>query len=540
MRTMEVLIRLCLLCVLPVAGWSAGTDDAPRSGKARAADELFDGTNVVQIQIDIPRAGMVVLRGSGWGNRQDRPEAKATVREGNTVYTNVSIHLKGAAGSFRSIDDNPALTLNFEEYAPDQAFHGLRKISLNNSVQDRSFLCEKICRELFHAAGVPVPRAAYAVVQLNGRNLGLRVLIEGYNKQFLKRYFKNPTGNLYDGGFVQDINSSLDLNSGDKPQDHTRLRALVSAASDSDPNRRWLRLQETLDMDRFLAFVAMEVMLCHWDGYAMNRNNWRLYHDLDSNKMVFMPHGLDQMFGVDRSSPESPIFPSMQGMVARAVLGNPQGRRLYLAKLCQLYTNVFQVDSILKRVDELNAMIRPVLTTSNPQAAAYHTQQAQRLKSRISQRDDSLKRQLEAYNNPPQFAANGAMQLKGWKFQVRSGSPLFRDPQGQDSNCLYIGANGNTVASWRMRLLLEPGTYRFEGKIRTRDVRADGEGTGAELRISRGSVPEGLTGTSPWRDYIYPFLVQDNGAAVEFVCELSATKGEVWFDASSLRVVRVR
>lgn len=543
MRNIGIVIGF-YLAYLSVAcgGWAAEADDIPRGAKARAADELFSGTNVLQMAIEIPRAGMALLRGSGWGNRQERPEARATVREGNTVYTNVAIHLKGAAGSFRSIDDNPAFTLNFEELAPGQMFHGLRKISLNNSVQDRSFLSEKICRELFEAAGVPVPRAAYAVVSLNGRNLGLRVLLEGYNKQFLKRYFKNPTGNLYDGGFVQDINSSLDLNSGDKPQDHSRLRALVSAVSDQDPARKWARLEEALDMNRFLAFVAMEIIQAHWDGYAMNRNNWRIYHDVDSNKMVFMPHGLDQMFGVERISPECPILPSMQGMVARAVLGNPQGRRRYLDKLAQLSTNVFQVEAVLQRIDELNSMIRPALIKANPQMANYHAQQVQRLKNRISQRADSLQRQLETYANPPQLSANGSLSLTGWKSQVRSGSPSFRDPQGQGGNVLYIRANGDTAASWRTRVLLDPGTYRFEGKIRTRDVRLiSGSGmVGAGLRISRGSIPQGLTGTVAWRDFVYPFLVQDGGSSVEFVCELNASKGEVWFDTGSLKIVRVR
>ena len=73
-------------------------------------------------------------------NGQDRPRVKAIVREGGVIYTNVEVHLKGSAGSFRSVDDNPGLTLNFEKSAPGQTFHGYRKISLNNSVQDKSFL----------------------------------------------------------------------------------------------------------------------------------------------------------------------------------------------------------------------------------------------------------------------------------------------------------------------------------------------------------------------------------------------------------------
>ena len=119
-------------------------------------------------------------------SQTERPSVRATVREGELVWTNVSLHLKGAAGSFRSVDDKPALTLNFDKFPDGQRFHGLQKISLNNSVQDASYVHEKICRDLFRAAGMPVPRTDYATVELNGRRLGLFVLVEGWNKQFLR------------------------------------------------------------------------------------------------------------------------------------------------------------------------------------------------------------------------------------------------------------------------------------------------------------------------------------------------------------------
>ena len=361
------------------------------------AGDIFKSAVVPRIQVFISGAGMSALRVSGWGNGQQRPTVKATVREGGRVYTNVAVHLKGSMGSFRPIDDNPALTLNFSKFASGQTFHGLHKLSLNNSIQDHSFLSEVICRELFEAAGVPVPRAAHATLALNGRYLGLRVLLEGASKQFVKRYFNDAKGNLYDGGFCQDITGALAVNSGDQPEVHSGLRALVSALREPDPAKRWSRLNQTLDMDRFISFLAMEILQCHWDGYAMNRNNWRIFHDMGANRMVFIPHGLDQMFGVKRANPDYPILPlPMQGWVARTVVGNPEGRRLYLERLAQLYRQVFDVDAILVRVDALAAVIRPVIARTNPQAALRHDESVRRLKERIVQRGQSLKAQLRS------------------------------------------------------------------------------------------------------------------------------------------------
>jgi spore coat protein CotH len=113
--------------------------------------------------------------------------------KGKPLYTNVAVHLKGSF-SFQPIDGKPSLTLNFDRFAPGQRFHGLTKIHLNSSLQDPSYLCEALARELFNDAGVPTPRAGHALVNLNGRQLGLFVLIEGVNKQFLKRHFKSANG----------------------------------------------------------------------------------------------------------------------------------------------------------------------------------------------------------------------------------------------------------------------------------------------------------------------------------------------------------
>lgn len=58
------------------------------------------------------------------------------------TYHEVGVKLKGAAGSFRSVDDRPAMTLNFGKATEDQRVFGLRRLHLNNSVQDESRMNE--------------------------------------------------------------------------------------------------------------------------------------------------------------------------------------------------------------------------------------------------------------------------------------------------------------------------------------------------------------------------------------------------------------
>src|SRR6185503_5662817 len=158
----------------------------------------------------------------------------------------------------------------------------------------------------------------------------------------LRRHFTNAKGNLYDGGFIREITDPLEKDSGEDVPHHSDLKQLAAAASESDAEKRWARLEELLDMDCMLSFMALEMMTWHWDGYAMKHNNYRVYHEPSSDKMYLLPHGMDQMFW----APDGGIFPmtSEQGLLARAILVTPQGRKLYREQVGLLLTNHFKVE----------------------------------------------------------------------------------------------------------------------------------------------------------------------------------------------------
>jgi hypothetical protein len=357
---------------------------ADKKDKAKAlaeADDLFSGTNIPSLSIEISGDGMRRLR------RNPREYVPATLKEGAVTYTNVAIHLKGGPGSFRPVDDTPAFTLNFDHFADGQRFHGLKKMHLNNSVQDPSYLSERTSRQLFEAAGVPVPRAANAMLTFNGTQMGMYVLLEGVDKQFLHRYFKDVSGNVYDGHSGSDVVHPPRVNSGDDPTNHKRLRALARAAQMPDLDDRWEAMKKNLDVDRFISFVAVEIIVCHWDGYSLNRNNFRMYDDHDADKIVFLPHGMDQTF----QRQNSPILPPMQGLVSRSLLEIPEARALYRQRVTQLLTNVFDVDAITNRVRTVSKCIDAELEKFDPQEAAEHKRRASQFCRRIRQRVNEVR-----------------------------------------------------------------------------------------------------------------------------------------------------
>ncbi len=254
--------------------------------------DLFTNGSVRQIQIEIAPLGMESLR------KDPREFVHATLTEQGLVFDDVAIHLKGSIGSFREVDDKPDLTLDFNRFNTRQKFHSLRRIHLNNSVEDPSYCNEMLGSELFRAAGIPAPRVAHAVVTLNGRRLGLYVLKEGFTEDFLGCYYKTIGGNLYEPADGHDVNQHLKRNSIVAPrQDRAALESLADATLETDLAKRWPRLEKTLEVDQFVDFMAMEVMVGHRDGYCLARNNYRVYENVESGKIVFFPHGMDQLFG---------------------------------------------------------------------------------------------------------------------------------------------------------------------------------------------------------------------------------------------------
>jgi spore coat protein CotH len=278
-----------------------------------------------------------------------------------------------------------------DKFAKGQVFHGLDKFHLANSVQDPSYLSELICGELFRAAGVPASRVCHAVVTINGRRRGLYYVKEGYDKFFRKRHFENPRGNLYDGGFLRDLDQPLQLLSGKEDvKNHADLKALVAAARERDPQQRYQKMERLLDMDRFVTYLALEVITWDWDGYPMNRNNYRIYHEPKRDKIIFIPSGMDQMFG----DPNGPALPGFQGFVARALVETPQGRERYFARMAEILNTVYRPDALVKRLDALQAQVQPVLASIDAGAGRGYPAQVNRLRQAIRQRAVSLEGQL--------------------------------------------------------------------------------------------------------------------------------------------------
>jgi len=500
---------------------------------------LFTNSVVPTLRIEASPEAMRTLRAyhQVWGQpRPERVDVRVTVRDGDRVFTNVAMHLKGSF-TFQPIDDKPSLTLNFDKFSAGQRYRGYDKIHLNNSVQDPSYLCEALASEVFNQAGVPAPRVGHARVTLNGRELGPYVAIEGSNKRFLKRHFNSVKGNLYDGGSGGDITKKLKADSGEHPEDRSDLERLVAATRVREAGERFAQLERTLDLDRFLTFAALEVLFQHWDGYCMGPNNFRVFHDLDHDRMVFMPHGMDQALGVGRS-PATSIQPHWNGVVAKGLFGTGEGRRRYLERLGTLFTNQFRPNALVARVDQMAGQLRPQLTPGFIEGFRFRAA-VDDLKERIRRRAVQVQEQLDHPEQPLSFGAEGIVSLSGWRFRAatarRAEGRRVRE-EGRDLLEVKVG-EANSSGSWRTIVLLDPGHYEFTGLGRALGVAPGATNSGVLLRTSGDRTPPKPSVAAEWSPLRYEFEVQGR-MNLELICEFRGSEGSGTFDGGTLKLRR--
>lgn len=257
---------------------------------------LFNPFQVVEIRLTLPSssvealwvdprtyvAGSFALQGAGYD-------------EGPIP---VGLRIKGKLGSFRTLDRKSAFKVKFNFADDDERYHGLKKLTLNNMVQDPSMIHEALAYRIFAAFGVPCPRVGYAQLFVNDEPYGLYLILEPYDKITLSRHFPS-TQHLYEGEYgediVPDMVADFEVDDGD-PTDISDLAFFAESVSNEIPDDQWLSaLAAVADVPELLAMWAVEQYIGHWDGYAPTINNYYLNSD-DDGLFAMLPNGVDQTF----------------------------------------------------------------------------------------------------------------------------------------------------------------------------------------------------------------------------------------------------
>ena len=490
-------------------------------------DALFAGF-IPKLELTISRENLDKLA------KNPRDYVTLTINEpGGVLLEKCSLKLKGSAGSFRQItEDRPGFSIRTAKSKKGQEYRGLSKFQLNNCAQDGTMLLEMVAGEMARRSGVPASRCTHAYVVLNGKPLGTYVLKEGFNTEFLSYFFKDTKGHLYDGAFCNEIDGPIEVDQGD-PDDKVRLTELIGATKEKSPALRLARMERILDVDAYFRHLALEQILCHWDGYSFNRNNYRFYEDPSSGKFHFMLHGMDQVFGDDRWY----VFRPPSALVPNALLGDRAMRERYRTQFFAVYEKNFQSYDWPKRILELAANSKAKLTPFDAQEAKRFDQRGRDASERVKNRLAAIRIQLEDSAQLRSIGGKVALGKYAWERNADEKEADERDFDGR--NCFHVKAGLKKGGDFRLPLATGPGRYRLTGMVKTSSITAgkDESDKGLRLRISGLNGVPALTGTNSWRTMSVEFSVAE--ADPVLVLELRAAAGQAWFDRNSLTLTRI-
>jgi hypothetical protein len=280
---------------------------------------------------------------------------------------NIGVKLKGH-GTGREITAKASFSIKFDEFVPEQKLHGLKKLTVNNSVTQDAFPSRVLGYEIWRRAGVPAPRTAYARVTFNGEYFGLYVIEEAYSKQFLKQNFADASGNLYEGekenGWGVEITDvdNMDLETNEEANDRSELIALRQIVLNSPDATLLADISAVLNVDELITYWAVERLTYHWDGYGTVRDgdpdccsphNYSVYND-PAGGLVFMPRGADTLFRQDDADVGLP--PRPKAVMGLRLYNLPEVRGLLAARMDELLNEIWDPGALIGYLDPYAAL----------------------------------------------------------------------------------------------------------------------------------------------------------------------------------------
>ena len=219
------------------------------------------------------------------------------------TLSNVGLRTKGnnTLTSVASSDsDRYSFKIDFDYFNDGENYYGLKKLNLNNNYGDASYMREYICYRIMGEMGILVPATSYTHITINGEEWGLYLAVEPIDEVFLERTFGDSAGDLYkpDGtgadlvyrGDDMSEYPGLVLKTNEETSDGSAILDLMKALESGEG------LEDVLDVDEVLRYLAANVALANYDSYLGNTtHNYYLYEQ--DGRFTIVPWDYNYSFG---------------------------------------------------------------------------------------------------------------------------------------------------------------------------------------------------------------------------------------------------
>ena len=322
----------------------------PAISSEAAKEDVFNPAVIGEIWLDIPGSSWTPIDDEALTACEPHPRSyyPGAVKIGATDFPGSGVRIKGGCGSSRTLDEKAALKANLSWDDPavpgcpaSRKYKGIKKITLNNQVEDASYTHERIGYDFFQKLGIPVPRVAPMSVHVNDQPWGLYLHVETIDRRFLKRHFDSKHGMLYEADYGCDIGeescfeAKFDTDACDDPPvgdptDMTPIQGLNTRLAQIPSDNFYPAIDQVIDFNAYLTTWAAAAIMGYWDGYPNDPNNYRIYHDPSDDRWTLIPTGIDQLFEQD-VDPFDPV-----GMLSIRCLADEDCKAAFRSKLAKV------------------------------------------------------------------------------------------------------------------------------------------------------------------------------------------------------------
>lgn len=389
-------------------------------------------------------------------NCENEEYAACSVIIDNTAYKNVAIRAKGntSLSQVRNYGNNRySFKIEFDHYDSSTTYYGLDKLSLNNMIQDNTYMKDYLCYQMMQYAGAAAPLCSYTQVLVNGEEWGLYLAVEGVEESFLTRNYGNDYGNLYKpdsinmGGFAgnddppempeggQDQNRNMPqmpgfdgkmsgsndvslIYSDDEYDSYSNIfNNAKTNITDQDKDRlisslkqlnENMNIEDVVDTDAVIRYFVAHNFVCNSDSYTGAMiHNYYLYEK--DGRLSMLPWDYNLAFGGFQGGSDAtdtvnaPIdTPVLEGsMESRPMLAwifeSEEYTSLYHQYFAQFIESYFTSGAFEEELDAVKAMISPYVEKDSTKFCTYEEFETgvDTLKQFCLLRAESVKGQLE-------------------------------------------------------------------------------------------------------------------------------------------------
>ncbi len=342
--------------------------------------EFYDPAEVQAIALEVAQADQDRMNAA----LPERILVPGTFRWKDVSLSRVGVRYKGNSSSAPGARHKRSFLVDFDGFVAGQKFLGMGSVALDNGIQFGGLFSERLLTDILRQEGVPVSRANYARLLVNGRYMGLYVNVERINKSFLRRNFASDDGNLYkcdEGGpaanlaylgddpaaYAKAFEPKTNEGAGADLRDLVAFIKALARTSDADIKAA---LESRFEVDRLLRLASVMLMGGAFDQYTgFAAHNYYLYRDPGTGRWSYLPWDLDVGFA-DNAFGRIPVIdgwnaayplPVVPRPLLERIIAQPAWLAAYRGHAANHLERHFHPEVLGARLDVLYAQARPHL-----------------------------------------------------------------------------------------------------------------------------------------------------------------------------------